>query len=144
MRKLILFKADKGEIRRYRQMTETRIGESFYRVANAGAVPSLIDTIAEHHDSSNKPLPDVGCRLTETVPEDRNCFRDSGWEVVNVERYTPDTSSSFDVICLCYCVYKPLNPEDTWVKQAHRLPVSIDSFGGNEEAFKQWQESQKQ
>jgi hypothetical protein len=29
MRKLILFKADKGEIEKYRQETETQIGKSF-------------------------------------------------------------------------------------------------------------------
>ena len=85
MRKLILFKADRGEIEKYRQHTETRVGQSFYRVANAGSVPSLITTIAEHYDSSGKPAPEIGYRLTETVPEDRDSFRDNGWEVVRKE-----------------------------------------------------------
>lgn len=125
MRKLILFKADKGEIRQYRQLTQTKIGKSFYRVANAGAVPSLINTIAEHISSSDKPTPSIGYRLTETVPEDRESFRDSGWEVIKVEEYLPQDTSSFDVICICYCAYKPLAPEDVWTKKAHRLPASL-------------------
>ena len=74
MRKLILFKANKGEIEKYRQKTETQIGKSFYRIANVDSVPSLINTIAEHYDSSGKPAPVIGHRLTETVPEHRDSF----------------------------------------------------------------------
>lgn len=142
MRKLILFKADKGEVIKYRKETETEIGESFYRVANAGSVPSLIDTIAEHHDSSGKPAPVVGYRLTETVPDNREFFRDSGWEVIRVEEYTPELpppyGAGFDTICICYCAYKPLAPEDAWTKKAHRLAPSLASFGGDEAAYQKW------
>ncbi len=142
MRRLILFKADKGEIKKYRQQTETKIGESFYRVANAGSVPSLTTTIAEHYDASGKPIPEIGYRLTETDPEDRNSFRDNGWEVVRVEDYTPEIpppyGAEFDSICLCYCAYKPLAPEDAWTKKAHRIAPSLDSFGGDEQAYQKW------
>jgi len=142
MRKLVLFKADKGEIKKYREMTNTKVGESFYRVANADSVPSLINTIAEHHDSSTKPVPTVGHRLTETVPENRDCFRDNGWEVIRVEEYTPEIpvpyGAEFDTICICYCAYKPLAPEDTWMKKAHRLAPSLISFGGDEKAYQEW------
>ncbi|OLP17448.1 hypothetical protein BST81_16800 [Leptolyngbya sp. 'hensonii'] len=146
MRRLILFKAEKGEIENYRRETETQIGQSFYRIANAGSVPSLINTIAEHHDSSSKPAPTAGYRLKETVPEDHECFRDSGWEVIRVEEYTPEIpppyGAGFDAICICYCAYKPLAPKDAWVKKAHRLVPSIASFGGDEKAYQAWLASQ--
>ncbi|MCU0542521.1 MAG: hypothetical protein MUE44_10055 [Oscillatoriaceae cyanobacterium Prado104] len=139
MRKLILFKADKGEIAKYRQETDTKIGESFYRVANAGSVPSLIDTIAEYYCSSNKPAPGPGYRLTETMPENREYFRDSGWEVVRVDEFISDIPSTcgggFDSIYICYCAYKPLTLDENWTKKAHRLPTSLDSFEGDEKAY---------
>lgn len=145
MRKLILFNAERGEIQKYRESTQTKIGESFYRVANAGSVSSLTKRIAEYYDCSGRPVPPIGYRLTETVPEDRDSFRDNGWEVIRVCEYpATDPESEFDSICICYCAYKPLNPEDEWTKKAHRLPVSIDSFGGDKAAFDRWQESQKQ
>lgn len=144
MRKLILFRAAKGEIEKYRRQTETRIGESFYRVANARSVPSLIKTIAEHYDCSDKPAPSPGYRLTETIPEDRESFRDSGWEVIRVEEYTSPDDAEFDSICVCYCAYKPLEAEDQWTKKARRIAPSLDSFGGDKAAYEQWLESQKQ
>jgi hypothetical protein len=146
MRRLIWFRADRGEIQKYREITQTQSGESFYRVANAGSVPSLMKTIAEHYDCSNKPIPAPGYRLTETVPEDRDSFRDSGWEVVRVEEYTPEIpdpyGADFDTICICYCAYKPLAPEDAWTKKAHRLVPSLASFGGDETAYSEWLETQ--
>jgi hypothetical protein len=99
MRKLILFKADKGEIEKYRQKTETQIGKSFYRIANVDSVPSLINTIAEHYDSSGKPAPAIGHRLMETVPQHRDSFRDSRWEVVRVEEYTPEIPPPYGAGC---------------------------------------------
>ncbi len=146
MRRLILFKADRGEINKYRGATETKIGQSFYCVANAGSVPSLINTIAEHHDSSGKPAPREGYRLTETVPDDRESFRDSGWEVIRVVVYTPEIhqnyGAEFDSICICYCAYKPLAPEDAWTKKARRLAPSLASFGGDEKAYQEWLNTQ--
>jgi hypothetical protein len=148
MRKLILFKADQGELKKYRQETETSIGSSFYRVANTGSVKALSDTIAEHHDSSNQALPSPGDRLTETVPDDRDSFRDNGWEVVRVEEYTPDIpppyGAGFDTICICYCVYKPLPIEDQWTKKSRRSEVSIDSFGGDVTAYEAWLMTQRE
>jgi hypothetical protein len=148
MRKLILFKADKGEIEKYRQKTETQIGKSFYRIANVDSVPSLTNTIAEHYDSSGKPAPAIGHRLTETIPEDRDSFRDSGWEVVRVEEYTPEIpppyGAGFDTICICYCAYKPLAPENVWMKKAHRFAPSLTSFGGDEKAYQEWLATQSE
>ena len=148
MNKLIIFKADWQAIALYRKATQTAIGDSFYRVANAGSVPSLINTIAEYYDSSGKPSPEVGYRLTETVPGDRDSFRDSGWEVVRVEEYTPDIpapyGANFDSICICYCAYKPLAPDEVWTKKAHRLAPSLASFGGDEKAYQEWLETQSE
>ncbi|OUC12762.1 MAG: hypothetical protein B0A82_20490 [Alkalinema sp. CACIAM 70d] len=148
MRKLIIFKADRGEIQKYRQQTGTRLGESFYRVANANSVPSLVTTIAEHYDCSNKPLPEVGYRLTEIIPENRDCFRDSGWEVARVSEYLTEQplpeEGGFDAVCICYCVYKPLDPDIEWSKEAYRMAPTLDSFGGNQAAYDQWLETQKQ
>lgn len=127
MRKLIIFKADKGEIQKYRQLTETKIGESFYRVANIG-VPSLVTTIAEHYDCTNNPLPETGYRLTETVPEDRESFRDSGWEVVRVEEYEPKQPVEFDVVCVCYCTFESLSPEDAWTKKSRRIGPTLEDI----------------
>ncbi len=93
--RLIIFRADRNEIDKYRQLTQTQQGESFYRVANARSVPSSIWTISEHYDSSGKPIPEPGYRLTETVPEHRDYFRDNGWEVVRVETYTPDIPAPY-------------------------------------------------
>jgi hypothetical protein len=148
MRRLITFKAEAGEIRKYQQVVGADRGSCFYRIANVGSVPSLIKTIAEHHCSSGKPSPELGDRLTETIPENRDSFRDSGWEVIRVERYTseiaPPHGNEFDEICICYCAYKPLSNGDQWTKQSHRLPVSIDSFGGDGDAYDEWMKSQKQ
>lgn len=156
MRKYIIFRADKGELEKYRSLTATKVGESFYRVANAGSVKSLIWTIAEHYDSSGKPSPVPGERLTESVivssdldpifPSASTHFRDSGWEVVKVHEYTPEIpapyGAEFDSICICYCAYKPIdNPP---MKQYKRAPVTVDSFGGDRAAFDRWLESQKQ
>ncbi len=145
MHKLILFKADKGEIESYRRQTATKIGESFYRVGNVQSVPSLTRTIAEHYDATGKPAPEPGYRLTETVPEDRDSFRDNGWEVVRVESYVSDlpVGQEFSEIVICYCAYKPLAVEDSWTKKADRLAPSLDSFAGDEEAYQQWLASQK-
>jgi hypothetical protein len=166
MHRLITFKADAGEILKYRQTVGADRGSCFYRIANVGSVPSLIKTIAEHYCSSGKPAPELGdrltetyCssgkpapelgdRLTETIPENRDSFRDSGWEVIRVERYSseinPPHGNEFDEIYICYCAYKPLSSQDQWTKQSHRLPVSVDSFGGDREAYDEWLQSQKQ
>lgn len=156
MRKYIIFRAQKGELEKYRSLTETKVGESFYRVANVGSVKSLISTLAEYYDSSDKPSPAAGYRLTESVivpsaiaptfPTASTHFRDSGWEVVKVHEYTPEIpapyGAEFDSICICYCAYKPI--ENAPLKQYQRSPVTLDSFGGDRAAYDCWLESQKQ
>jgi hypothetical protein len=63
-----------------------------------------------------------------------------------VEEYAPDIpppyGAEFDAISLCYCAYKPLAPEATWTKKSHRLAPSLDSFGGDEKAYRDWLNTQ--
>jgi hypothetical protein len=59
-----------------------------------------------------------------------------------VQTYTPDIPtpiSDYDVIVLCYCRY---NPIDAPLKPMPKRQVSIDSFGGDEIAYKQYLESE--
>ncbi len=67
----------------------------------------------------------------------------SDWEVVRVQTYTPDIPtpmSDYDVIVMCYCRYSPI---DAPLKSMPKRQVSIDSFGGDEVAYKQYLESEK-
>lgn len=119
MPKIILFKADRGESKKYREISQTQLGESFYSVANADSVPVLTKTIAEHYDASEKSIPEPGYQLTETVPENPDLFRDNGWEVVRVESYFANSPNGQKLkeIAICYCAYKPLPLEASWTKK---------------------------
>jgi hypothetical protein len=136
--KLIIFRAERGEITKYHQATETKTGAGFYRIANPGSVPSLIDTVAEYRWNGSKPMPDVGYRLTETVPDDRDSFTDSGWEVTRTEDYTSDLGSEFELIRICYCAYRPLPMDKRWTKKAQRYAPSLASFGGRKDEYEAW------
>ena len=75
--------------------------------------------LGEHFDSSDKPVPTKGYRLTEYIQVEQ--FRDPNrpsasthsrvgdWEVERVEEYeTTNTGSDFDTIVVCYCRYSPV------------------------------------
>jgi hypothetical protein len=47
----------------------------------------------------------------------------------------------FDMVVICYCKYSPINAT---LKPMPEREVSVDSFGGDEVAYQQWLESQKQ
>lgn len=123
MRKLIIFRPDRGELRRYRQVTETQSWDSFYRLSNAGGIPSASWTIAEHYDSSDSALPEIGYRLTETDPDNTEQFRDSGWQVSSRQVFETPDDGQFSQICLCYCTYTPLSEQEQWSKLSHRIEV---------------------
>lgn len=146
MAKLVIFRADKGEKERYQQLTATGLSDSFFRVANAGSVPSLTKTIAEHRDASGKPSPTPGDRLTETIPNSGDNFRDSGWEVTRVEEYTPNASTpnspEFESVCICYCAYLPLSADEAWTKQARRIGSTVASVGATAAPLEQAQQAQ--
>lgn len=139
MRKWIIFRAEKrqpgGEDRKY---------------AHTG---SLTKNLCEHYDCSDKPLPKIGYRPPEFIqvmdaidpdyPEAKTHYRQSNWEVVRVETYTPDipVGMSFDTIVICYCKYSPLNASLTPLPDRQ---MTIDSFHGNKDDYQQWLESQKE
>ncbi|MGB3491343.1 MAG: hypothetical protein WBA57_01350 [Elainellaceae cyanobacterium] len=75
-------------------------------------------------------------------PQSSTHYRQSDWEVTRVEPYTPDlpVGMDFDMIVICHCKYSPINAS---LKPMPERQVSVDSFGGDETAYKQWLESQK-
>jgi hypothetical protein len=137
MRKWIVFRADKrqpGWEKRKFQHTQ-----------------SLTKILAEHFDSSDGPIPEVGYRPSEFVrvetehDPDRHGYsthyRTGDWEVARVETYTPDIPiGEFDMVVICYCQYSPI---DAPLKPMPERQVSVDSFRGDKEAYQRWLESQK-
>lgn len=108
--------------------------------------------ISEHWDSSNKPIPEPGYRPTEFIRVDAlhdpsqhahsTHYRQGEWEVTRVETYAPDNQlGKFDMIVICYCQYNPINAP---LKPMPERIVSLDSFGGDKEAYERWLASQKQ
>ncbi|CDM95577.1 MAG: hypothetical protein P5702_14775 [Limnospira sp. PMC 1291.21] len=137
MRKYIIFRADKGEPGwKERKLQHTQ---------------GLTRILAEHFDSSDQPIPELGYRPREFVRIDglhnptehgySTHYRQGDWEVTRVESYTPDVSTAeFDMIVICFCKYSPVNGP---VQPMPERRVSIDSFAGDEKGLEQWHESQK-
>ena len=106
-RKYIIFRADWSE----EEGAENRI------LAHTGAIT---DILAEHFDSSSKPIPEPGYRLREyhrinkfaqkQFPDASTNSRIGDWQVTRVEEYkTESPSSDFDAIVVCYCQYSPIS-----------------------------------
>ena len=85
-------------------------------LAHTGAGTALL---AEHFDSSDRPLPQPGYRLREyhrieqfvnnRFPGASTHSRVGDWEVARVEEYTPELpTGEFDSIVICYCQYVPI------------------------------------
>ncbi|MGK7905480.1 MAG: hypothetical protein AB4352_29560 [Hormoscilla sp.] len=138
MRKYMIFRAQKREPGWEKRKLEHTQG--------------LTRILAEHFDSSDRPIPEPGYRPTEFVKVDSlhdpnkygesTHYRSGDWEVVRVETYTPDLPmGEFDMVVICYCQYNPINAP---LKPMPERQVSLDSFGGNKEAYARWLESQKQ
>lgn len=138
MRKYVIFQAEssKDEHWRNRKLQHTQ---------------ALTNILQENWDSSDKPIPELGYRPTEFVRVDSlhnskqhghsTHYRQGDWEVVRVETYTPDLPmGEFDMVVICYCKYNPINAP---LKPMPERQVSVDSFGGDEEAYKRWLESEK-
>ncbi|GAA6620662.1 hypothetical protein [Scytonema sp. NUACC26] len=112
---------------------------------------SLTRILTEHYDCSNKPIPKVGYRPAEFLRVDTlhdpkqhgysTHYRKGDWEVTKVETYTPDVPiGEFDIIVICHCKYSPINAP---LKPMPERQVSIDSFGGDEQAYQQWIEQNR-
>jgi hypothetical protein len=136
MVKWIIFKADKGQ-------HEPNWKER--RFAHTG---SLTKILAEHLDGSDAPLPEVGYRPpifvrvegfeSQIAPQSKTHWRQGDWEVVRVEVYEHDVGtphSEYDTIVTCFCCY---NPIETPLVELPPSQVSIDSFGGDREAYDRW------
>jgi hypothetical protein len=106
MRKYIIFRADQRE----EQGAEDRL------LAHTGAYTEIL---AEHFDSSNRPLPTLGYRLREfhridpfvdpKFPSASTHSRVGDWEVIRVEEYAQQSPNlEFDSIVICYCRYVPV------------------------------------
>jgi hypothetical protein len=140
MRKYIIFQADKRQPGwKDRKLQHTQ---------------ALTWIIQENWDSSDKPIPEVGDRPIEFVRVEQlhdrerhgysTHYRQSDWEVVRVETYDHEVGrpyAEYDTIVICYCQYSPINAP---LKPMPDRQVSLDSFGGDKEAYDRWLESQKQ
>jgi hypothetical protein len=139
MRKWIIFRAEKRQP-----------GWKERKYAHTG---SLTKILFEHYDCSDKAMPEPGYRPPEFVrveqfadehyPAASTHHRLSDWEVTRVETYTPDVpvGNDFDMMVVCYCQYSPINAP---LKPMPERQVSVDSFGGDQKAYEQWLEEQKQ
>lgn len=142
--KLISFRPEEDEFEKFKELNHCDEWDGFYFVTHPWNKKSACWHIAEHHDYSPKPLPEPGYRLTESVPGEVDMFRDNGWEVTRVVTYeTNDPSADYGVFAIAYCKYEPLPEHEQWTKKAHRAKVSADSFGGNNEKYQEYLDSQK-
>lgn len=107
MRKYIIFRTETASAEGWRDR----------QLAHTGALTSIL---AEHFDSSKKPLPKPGYRVPEfytiekfadpRFPGARTHVRAGDWEVTRVEEYpTGAPDSEFDAIVICYCKYSPID-----------------------------------
>lgn len=105
LRKYIIFRADWKE-----EKGATNVGLPTW---------GMTWILGEHFDSSGKPAPIKGYRLTEYLQVEQ--FKDPSrpiasthsrvgdWEVNRVEEYkTTDADSDFEEIVICYCQYSPI------------------------------------
>ncbi len=143
-RKLILFQPNSGEEEKYCEHNGFGSWDVLYRVNHPDSPKSCTKFLEEHSDSSGKPLPEPGYRLTRSIKNSDDLFTDSGWEVVKVVAYeTDDLEADYQIIAICYCDYLPLPEHEQWTKKAYRAKVSPDSFGGDEAKYQEYLNSQK-
>ncbi len=112
----------------------------------------LTNILAEYFDASDSPIPEPGYRPTdfvrveaEQVPGKHGWsthYKSGDWEVSRVEEYTPDLpmGTEFGMVVICYCKYSPV---DAPLRPMPDRIVSLDSFGGNEDRYREYMESQK-
>lgn len=85
---------------------------------------SLTDILAEEHDWSGGPLPQVGDRVRayENLDDPGNGIthgRDGDWVITQVQAFSSfDTS---DRIVVCGCTYAPVTPQ--WETIERRAPI---------------------
>ena len=90
---------------------------------------SLTDILAEHFDSSKKPLPKPGDRLLEFADlEDQTSSthynRNGSWVVTEIDVFTSLSvqNGKHSEIVICWCEYDPVEPK--WLPVSEGKPVS--------------------
>ncbi|ESA36063.1 hypothetical protein N836_08770 [Leptolyngbya sp. Heron Island J] len=115
-----------------------------------GSNETFTAILAEHFDSADGLLPEVGHRLTEYVtvsesvdpqfPGASTHCREGDWEITRVESYTPELPMGhFELIVVCVCRYVPVESE---LVPLGKVTVSADSFGGDQAAYEEWKASE--
>ena len=128
MRKYIIFRAEKNQPGwKERKLQHTK---------------GLTRILAEHFDSTDGPLPEVGYRLLDFICNENGSsshYRKGDWEVTKVETYSAsEDDGEFGLLVICYCQFKPIESE---IKPMPDRIVSLDSFGGDKEKYREWQEN---
>ncbi len=130
MSKYIIFRADKGQPHwKGRELAHTK---------------ACTNILAEHF--YNNKTPKVGDRVTEFVqieehidpeyPGASTHYKKGDWEVTHIEEYTPEIPiSKYESIYICYCKYSPV---DAPLKPLPPRKISVDSFGGDVQAYEKY------
>ncbi|EKU99700.1 hypothetical protein Lepto7375DRAFT_1768 [Leptolyngbya sp. PCC 7375] len=116
-RKLILFYADSGD------------DSKDYATLVRGDDRQELRLLAQYYDSSNKPIPNEGYRLSEYKRGEiggvlrPTHHRPGPWMVEIVENYVPDLpiGTEFGEVVICTCGYSPLpEAENPWIEMIQR------------------------
>ncbi|MEM1172056.1 MAG: hypothetical protein AAGJ08_23985 [Cyanobacteria bacterium P01_H01_bin.35] len=93
---------------------------------------------------------EIGRRLTMSIfgaPGKPATEIPTGWVVTDVCRYSPDEGQTplFKDIVLAFCVYKPMTPDEVknFIEPIGLMPVTVESFGGDEQKYQEWLKSEK-
>lgn len=133
MRKTYLFYANSGTDKDWSTLVKPNGSKTCHRL------------LSQHFDCTPEgEIPEVGYRLSESN-SDNTQTRPGPWVVDSVESYLPDlpVGSEFAEICICNCAYQPLPEEENpWSNVMVGGQVTFDdSFGGNEELFSKFLQS---
>ena len=108
----------------------------------------LWNTLGIHLDYSDAEYPTPGDRpINEYLKDEagrKTHSRFTPWVVESVEAYVPDLpiGQRFDEVVICTCAYSPLpEAENPWVP-INRLQPTVESFGGDADAFEAWRSDQ--
>lgn len=134
MSRLVIFKAPWDEL------AKASIHPSF---PGGGSSDILTQTV----DYSDGEPPNVGDRPLEYQDGghlEASSTRFSPWRVSRVEEYVANTGmEEFSEVVVAYCEYSPLPEEENPWQKSILGKVSVDSFGGDAEAFEEWKRSQE-
>ena len=107
-----------------------------------GNSDSCTSILQENWDSSGKGDPQPGDRILnhKTDETGQGWTRRGDWVIDRVESYPANIPGlqEFSEILICTCKYAPIESE--WKSNGKGI-VSLDSFGGDVEAFEAWLES---